>query len=259
MDNFNQKKIIGIIPSRYASSRFPGKPLADIAGKSMIQRVYETAAAVFDNVWVATDDQRIYDAVSAFGGNAVMTSEEHPSGTDRCSEAVKKVSESTGETFDVVVNIQGDEPFIKPSQLTKIAALFDDEDTQIGTLVQPITKSEDIFNPNIPKVVLAENGDAIYFSRSPIPYVRNVEEEKWMNHHTFFGHIGLYAYRTEVLHVLTQLKEGRLEKMESLEQLRWLEHSYRIRTDETNYDSFGIDTPEDLEKVMTEGIEKYLV
>lgn len=249
---------IGIIPSRYASTRFPGKPLADIGGKPMIQRVYEQASKAMEEVWVATDDQRIFEAVKAFGGNVVMTSENHRSGTDRCAEAVLKVSELKGMNFEVIVNIQGDEPFMQPDQIELIMAGFkDDPKTEIATLIQPILQNGDIFKPDMVKVVLDKNLNAIYFSRSPIPHQFGVDESKWIEKFTFYGHIGLYAYRNDVLQKLATLTESMLEKSESLEQLRWLENGFKIKTQITHYDSFGIDTPADLQQVIADGIEKY--
>jgi len=249
---------IGIIPSRYGSTRFPGKALIDIEGKSMIQRVYEQALKAMKEVWVATDDNRILEAVQKFGGKAVMTSKSHSSGTDRCAEAVLKVSELTGDKFDVVINIQGDEPFMQPDQIDLIISEFKKEpSTEIATLIQPILNNEDIFRPDMVKVVLDNNSNAIYFSRSPIPHLFGVAESKWIDNFTFYGHIGLYAYRNDVLQKLTQLNESELEKVESLEQLRWIENGIHIKTHVTHYDSFGIDTPEDLQKVLAEGIEKY--
>lgn len=249
---------IGIIPSRYASTRFPGKPLADICGKTMIQRVYQQAAKVLEEVWVATDDQRIFEAVSGFGGNVVMTSTEHRSGTDRCAEAVLKASEITGKSYDVVVNIQGDEPFMQPDQIELVMECFKDSPaTEIATLIQPILKNEDIFRSDMVKVVLDNELNAIYFSRSPIPYIVRINELEWLKNFTFYGHIGLYAYSNTVLQKLTKLPEGNLEKVESLEQLRWIENGFRIKTRVTDSDSFGIDTPEDLQQALEGGIEKY--
>lgn len=249
---------ITIIPSRYGSSRFPGKPLADIGGKPMIRRVYEQARKAMKDVWVATDDERIAEAVKAFGGNVVMTSADHQSGTDRCAEAVRKASELTGKTYDVVVNVQGDEPFIQPDQIELIMDCFaQDPFSEIATLIQPILKNEDIFLPDMVKVVLDKNSNAVYFSRSPIPYRVGVEPSKWMENFTYYGHIGLYAYRTDVLERLSGLPKSSLEMAESLEQLRWLENGFKIKTSITHYDSFGIDTPEDLRKVLEEGIQKY--
>lgn len=243
-------RFIGIIPARYASTRFPGKPLADIKGKPMIQRVYEQASKVLPVVYVATDDERIFSAVKAFRGNVVMTSAEHKSGTDRCAEAVRKAEAERDELYDVVVNIQGDEPFIAPDMLLKVMSCFNDAKTDIATLVKAFGADEDVFNPNSPKVVLDTNSFALYFSRSPIPYLRGVDEVDWKSNHTFLKHIGLYAYRTKILHQLTQLELGTLEQAESLEQLRWLENGYRIKVERTEHQSFGIDTPEDLELAL---------
>lgn len=249
---------IGIIPSRYESTRFPGKPLADIAGKPMIQRVYEQALKAMDDVWVATDDQRILEVVQGFGGNVVMTSNTHRSGTDRCAEAILKVSELTGKNYDVVVNIQGDEPFMQPDQIELIISEFkEDPSTEIATLIQPILRNEEIFKPDMVKVVLDHQKNAIYFSRSPIPHQFGVDQSKWIENFTFYGHIGLYAYRNDILQKLSRLTESQLEKSESLEQLRWLENGFHIKTQVTHYDSFGIDTLADLQQVLADGIDKY--
>jgi 3-deoxy-manno-octulosonate cytidylyltransferase (CMP-KDO synthetase) len=221
-------KFLGIIPARYASTRFPAKPLALLGGKTVIQRVYEQVTGVLDDAYVATDDERIEAAVKAFGGKVVMTSVHHKSGTDRCYEACTKV----GEGFDVVVNIQGDEPFIQPSQLETVKACFDDPSTQIATLVKPFTADngfEALENVNSPKVVLNKNMNALYFSRSIIPYQRNAEKREWLKNHTYYKHIGLYAYRVEVLKEITSLPQSSLELAESLEQLRWLENGYTIK------------------------------
>jgi len=247
-------KFIGIIPARYASTRFPGKPLADIKGKTMVQRVYEQASKVLPVVYVATDDERIYNAVKSFGGNAVMTSAEHSSGTDRCSEAVKKAEQEREEVYDVVVNIQGDEPFIAPEMLLKVMSCFNDAKTDIATLVKPFAADEDIFNPNSPKVVVGATNFALYFSRSAIPYLRGVDQQEWQQKHTFLKHIGLYGYRTKVLHQLTQLPQGNMEVAESLEQLRWLENGYSIKVERTEHQSIGIDTPEDLAKALEQNL-----
>lgn len=238
-------KFIGIIPARYASTRFPGKPLAMLGGKTVIQRVYEQVANLLDDAYVATDDERIEQAVKAFGGKVVMTSAHHQSGTDRCYEACCKI----GGDFDVVVNIQGDEPFIQPAQIQALKSCFDDADTSIATLVKPFT-SDDTFaaleNRNSPKVVLNARGKALYFSRSIVPYQRNAEKQEWLRHHTYYKHIGLYAYRTDVLREITALKPSLLEQAESLEQLRWLESGYTIKVGITTLETIGIDTPEDL-------------
>lgn len=240
-------KFLALIPARYASTRFPGKPLADLMGKPMIQHVYEKAHAVFDACYVATDDVRIEQAVVAFGGKVVMTSEKHPSGTDRCREAWENVCRETGEQFDVVVNIQGDEPFVSREQLELIQHCFADSRTDIATLVKPFGANEDIFNPNSPKVAVSAQDYALYFSRSVIPYQRGVEAAQWQTSFKYLKHIGMYAYRTEVLREITDLPRGVLEQCESLEQLRWLENGYRIKVAEINAESLAIDTPADLE------------
>ncbi len=238
--------IIGIIPSRYNSTRFPGKPLVDIGGKSMIQRVYEQALKVksFSKIIVATDDVRIEENVKGFGGDVMMTSMEHQSGTDRCGEVVRKLKEN----YDVVVNIQGDEPFIQPEQLEKLITAFSDENTQIATLAIKLKNSDDIFNPNIVKVVFSVSGNALYFSRNPIPYNRNEEKENWINTTSYFKHLGIYAYRSDILRKINIIPPSALEKSESLEQLRWLENDLAIKIVETDIDTIGIDTPEDLAK-----------
>lgn len=241
---------VGIIPARYASSRFPGKPLIDIAGKTMIQRVYERTASVIADVVVATDDNRIFKEVKKFGGNAVMTLESHRSGTDRCAEALDLFSNTTGKKFEVVINIQGDEPFIRPEQIEQLKNCFNDPITQIATLIKPITDNQVVFDPNRPKVVIDSKGFAMYFSRSPIPYLRDSSNSEWTRSHRFFQHIGMYAYRSEVINKLTRLQQGNLEKAESLEQLRWLENGYKIKTAITEAETYGIDTPEDLEKLL---------
>jgi 3-deoxy-manno-octulosonate cytidylyltransferase (CMP-KDO synthetase) len=238
----------GIIPARYASSRFPGKPLALIGNKSMIQRVYEQAAKSIDPVFVATDDNRIYDTVLKFGGKAVMTSPEHQSGTDRCAEAAELIAVETGSKIDVVINIQGDEPFIKPEQIDLVKDCFRNEDVEIATLIRKADPGEDIFNPNQPKVILNTFGDAIYFSRAAIPFIREAEKSEWTRKHVYYKHIGLYAYRTDILKRITRLTQSPLEISECLEQNRWLENGFRIRTALTVWESIGIDTPEDLER-----------
>ncbi|MBR5138086.1 MAG: 3-deoxy-manno-octulosonate cytidylyltransferase [Alistipes sp.] len=240
-------KFIVVIPARYASTRFPGKPLALLGGKPVIQRVYEQVAGVVESVVVATDDERIYSAVEAFGGRVVMTSANHKSGTDRCWEAYLK----QGEEYDVVINVQGDEPFIAHSQLRAIMACFEDETTDIATLVKPFAKEDGIEaleNPNSPKVVLDKQSRAIYFSRSVIPYLRGVERRQWLEKHTYYKHIGMYAFRTNVLQQVTSLEQSPLELAESLEQLRWLENGYKIGVGISNVETVGIDTPEDLQR-----------
>ena len=240
-------KFLGIIPARYASTRFPGKPLARLGGRTVIERVYRQVDGQFDHTVVATDDDRIRQAVEAFGGRVVMTSDRHRSGTDRCQEAAQKV----GGDFDVVVNVQGDEPFIQPSQLLAIRHCFDDPQTRIATLVKPFTPAdglEALLNPNSPKVVVDEAMNALYFSRSVIPYLRGVPREEWLASHTFYKHIGLYAYRREVLAQITALPQSILEKAESLEQLRWLQAGYAIKVGITHVETIGIDTPQDLQR-----------
>ena len=243
-------KILGIIPARYASTRFPGKPLTIINGKSMIQRVYEQAlkAEMLNDVMVATDDDRIYDAVLSFGGKVVMTSSEHKSGTDRCAEVVKTINDK----YEAVVNIQGDEPFINPEQINQIASLISQKDSQMASLCKPIKDADELFDNNVVKVVFDIKGNALYFSRHTIPFMRNVENEarSWMNSHTFYKHIGIYAYKTDVLEQISQLTQSELEMSESLEQLRWLENSYRIIMGITEYESYSIDTPRDVEKCL---------
>lgn len=239
---------LAIIPARFASTRFPGKPLAILGGKTVIERVYTQVKGTFERAVVATDDERIEEAVKNFGGEVVMTSPNHKSGTDRCYEALRRVGE---EDYDVVVNIQGDEPFIQASQLETVKACFDDPVTDIATLVKPFTPEDGIDavrNPNSPKVVLNQNMEAMYFSRSVIPYLRNKDQENWLNYHTFYKHIGLYAYKTRVLKQITSLPQSPLELAESLEQLRWLENGYTIKVGLTNVETIGIDTPADLER-----------
>ena len=243
-------KFIGIIPARYASTRFPAKPLAILGGKTVIQRVYEQVAGVLDEAYVATDDVRIEAAVQAFGGKVVMTSTEHRSGTDRCREALDRIEASTGKRFDAVVNIQGDEPFVAEEQLRLITGCFDDPATEIATLVKAFDAHEDIFNPNSPKVVLSTDGYALYFSRSAIPYLRGTERDRWQRSHKFLKHIGLYAYKSSVLRRIAELPQGTLEKLESLEQLRWLENGFRIKAAETHSESLAIDTPDDLKAAV---------
>ena len=233
-----------IIPARYASTRFPGKPLALLGNKPVIQHVYEQATSVLSEVWVATDDDRIREAVEKFGGRAVMTRADHKSGTDRIEEAAEK----TGTQADVVINIQGDEPFVQPSQIKTLMQLFDNADTQIGTLGKHFENIEAVNNPNSPKIVTDKQGFALYFSRSVIPYIRGAQDNEWLSHFPFLKHLGLYAYRREVLHEITQLPQSSLEIAESLEQLRWLENGYRIRVGLTDVETVGIDTPEDLQR-----------
>ncbi len=242
--------IIAIIPARFASTRFPGKPLAMLAGKPVIEHVYEQVGQVLSEVWVATDNSRIYDAVIAFGGKAVMTRADHKSGTDRIEEAAEKINSKA----DVIVNVQGDEPFIQPSQIETLCGLFDNPTTQIATLGKPFDSMDAVRNPNSPKIVTDNNGFALYFSRSVIPFVRGKEPDTWLMQFPFLKHLGIYAYRREVLREVTSLPMSTLEKAESLEQLRWLQNGYRIRVGITNVETVGIDTPEDLKRA-----EKFLI
>ncbi len=240
-------KIAGIIPARYASTRFPGKPLADIGGQSLIERVYRQVrqTTCIQEVVVATDDERILRHVLDFGGQAVMTRSDHASGTDRCAEVAEALS-----GFDIVVNIQGDEPFIRPEQIeAALEPLLHSSDAGIATLAKKMDRREDVFNPNVVKVVFNERGRALYFSRSPIPYLRGIPEAEWPGDIDFYKHIGLYAFRREVLSELTHLPMSAHERAESLEQLRWIEHGYTIHAAVTTLESVSIDTPEDLAKV----------
>ncbi len=240
-------RFIGIIPARYASTRFPGKPLALLGGKPVIQHVYDRVNGLLDDTVVATDDERIYNAVTDFGGKAIMTGTHHRSGTDRCYEAYV----NNGAEYDVVVNIQGDEPFVTAQQIEALKGCFNDSTTQIATLVKPFTAAdgtERLLNPNSPKVVVDRNMNALYFSRSVIPFVRNAEQSSWTEKHTFYKHLGLYAYRTGTLAEITRLPQGNLERAESLEQLRWLENGYSIKVGISDTETIGIDTPEDLRR-----------
>jgi len=240
-------KFLGIIPARFASSRFPGKPLVDIEGQTMIQRVYEQVkkSKKITKVIVATDDQRIASEVRSFGGNVVMTSETHQSGTDRCAEVI-----SHNREYDVVINIQGDEPFINPEQIDLLAACFENPQTKIATLVKEIETSEELFNLNIPKVVRNVCGEAIYFSRQTIPFLRGVNQEQWLEKQKFYKHIGIYAYQADTLRALTRLPVSRLEEAEALEQLRWIENGYAIQTAVTTHETVAVDTKEDLDKIL---------
>ena len=237
-------KFIAIIPARYASTRFPGKPLAVLGGKTVIQRVYEQASSVLEEAYVATDDERIFNAVESFGGRAVMTRADHKSGTDRIEEAAEKI----GTDADAIINIQGDEPFIQKSQIETLMQLFEHTETQIGTLGKRFETIDAALNPNSPKIVTDLQGFALYFSRSIIPFVRGQEQATWLEKYPFLKHLGLYAYRREVLREVTKLPQSPLEIAESLEQLRWLENGYRIRVGLTDVETVGIDTPEDLQR-----------
>jgi 3-deoxy-manno-octulosonate cytidylyltransferase (CMP-KDO synthetase) len=239
-------KSIGIIPARYASTRFPAKPLVDIAGKTMIQRVYEQAKKCnLDHVVVATDDERIASVVRDFGGEVVMTDTKHQSGTDRCAEVALALPD-----YEIVINIQGDEPFIDPEQIALVKSCFTDQTIQLATLIKEINTDEELFNHNTPKVVINTNYQAIYFSRHPIPYIRNAaKQEDWASTHQFYKHIGIYGYTRATLLEITKLKPSSLELAESLEQLRWLENGYQIQTKVTGLETIAIDTPEDLQKI----------
>jgi 3-deoxy-manno-octulosonate cytidylyltransferase (CMP-KDO synthetase) len=237
-------KIIGIIPSRYASTRFPGKPLIDIKGKTMIQRVYEQTSkcTLLTEIYVATDDDRIYKHVKDFGGNVIMTSPSHSSGTERCFEVAANIN---SENEDIIINIQGDEPYINPEQIEKLISCFDELSVEIATLIKRIILTEELLNPNVVKVVKSFMNDAIYFSRSPIPFVRGKEKEEWITETNFYKHIGIYGYKYSTLERIVNLSTGELEKAESLEQLRWLESGFKIKTKETDFENIAIDTPED--------------
>ncbi|MCB0756032.1 MAG: 3-deoxy-manno-octulosonate cytidylyltransferase [Flavobacteriales bacterium] len=239
--------IVGIIPSRYASTRFPAKPLVGIEGKTMIQRVYEQASKAhkLSRVIVATDDQRIFDHVKEFGGDVMMTSPEHQTGTDRCAEVLAQLT-----NVDVVINIQGDEPFIDPEQIDQVAELFERAETQIGSLVKEIEDEEDLFSDTVVKVVRSKTDQAIYFSRAAIPFIKGVEKKEWMKSATYYKHIGIYGYRATVLESISKLPQTNLEKSESLEQLRWLENGYTIQLAETEHESNSVDTPEDLDRLL---------
>lgn len=238
--------ILGVIPARYASTRFPGKPLVNIGGKSMVQRVYQQAQQCPElaHVVVATDDERIFKHVQDFGGQVVLTSPNHPSGTDRVFEALQQQDQA----YDYVVNIQGDEPFIQPEQITLLACLLEDS-VQLATLVKEVHHDTELFNPNVVKVVMSRKGQALYFSRAAIPFQRGIEQAQWLQHHTYYKHIGLYGYSAQALEEITRLPPSGLETAESLEQLRWLENGYRIYATVTPYETHGIDTPQDLERI----------
>lgn len=242
-------KILGVIPARFASTRFPGKPLIDLAGKTMIQRVYEQAklASSLTEVVVATDDQRIFDVVELFGGKAIFTSDKHQSGTDRCAEVAEKMSD-----FEAVINIQGDEPLINPIQIDLVASCFSNDQTLLATLVKIIKSEEELFNFNTPKVILNKNLEAIYFSRQVVPYLNNIDTKNYLQHHIFYKHVGIYGYKIETLKQIAKLPIGNLEKAEMLEQLRWIENGYKIKVVITEHETLAIDSPNDVEKVLKE-------
>jgi 3-deoxy-manno-octulosonate cytidylyltransferase (CMP-KDO synthetase) len=243
-------KITGIIPARYASSRFPGKALTLIKGKPMIEWVYIQAlkANSLNEVYIATDDSRIVKVVEEFGGKVLLTSTHHRSGTERCNEVARKLQEQ-GIEMDAVINIQGDEPLINPQQIDILASLFSNDKIQIATLIKKITNKEELFDPNVVKAIVGSGGKAMYFSRQAIPFLRDVENNQWLENHEFYKHIGIYGYKVKVLNEIVNLTESQLEKAESLEQLRWLENGFDIFAKETEFESFGIDTPEDLLKL----------
>ncbi|NQU64972.1 MAG: 3-deoxy-manno-octulosonate cytidylyltransferase [SAR324 cluster bacterium] len=243
-----QTRILGVIPSRYASTRFPGKALADIAGKTLIHRVYERVVQTqcLTDVIVATDDERIFNHVLTFGGKALMTSTKHQTGTDRCFETLSK-SETA---FDYVINIQGDEPFIRPEQIEQIAACCQEEQTEVATLVSKIEDPAVLFDRNSVRVVINSRNEALYFSRSTIPFLRGKPKEQWISEHTYYQHIGMYGYRRDVLKQISTLIPSSLEKAESLEQLRWLEAGIRIKVGMAAQSTIGIDTPEDLKYAL---------
>ncbi len=245
-------QILGIIPARYGSTRFPGKPLVKIGDKTMIKRVYEQAKKAFDHVLVATDDERIYNEIASFNGNVVYTSMHHTSGTDRCAEALKIYSEKIGKVFDVVVNIQGDEPFIKPEQLKTLASAFENNGIDIATLIKITNNADEIFSENTAKVLLNTSNNAIYFSRTPIPFLRGIEKSAWAGSFSFYKHIGVYAYKAEVLLQITRLPESTLELAEKLEQNRWIENGYTIKTVLTEFDGIAVDTADDLQRIISQ-------
>lgn len=238
--------ILGIIPARYKSSRFPGKPLVDIKGETMVQRVYNQAckAKSLSKVIVATDDERIFNHVNSFGGNVIMTSSEHKNGTERCAEVAENEKNS-----DFVINIQGDEPFINPKQIDQLADFISRTEFDIATLCKKIDSNEILFNPNVVKVVFQQQR-ALYFSRSVIPYCRQDDKLKWILHHDYYKHIGMYAYKSSCLSGIASLQPTPLEKSESLEQLRWLESGFSIGITPTKLESISIDTPQDLDRAL---------
>jgi 3-deoxy-manno-octulosonate cytidylyltransferase (CMP-KDO synthetase) len=250
MKTVTEPHFTGIIPARFASTRFPGKPLAMIGERQMIRMVYEQASKALQSVYVATDDKRIVEAVEKFGGKAIMTSPEHRSGTDRCAEAALIIEKVTGAEPGIIINIQGDEPFILPEQISLVASCFNDPSVEIATLISEIKESSDLFSVNETKVAVSLSMDALYFSRSPIPFIRGTEKEDWLTKHTFYKHLGVYAYRKDTMLKLTSLTPGPLEMAESLEQNRWLENGFRIRTAVTSWEGIGIDVPEDLDKAI---------
>jgi len=247
--SISNDRTIAIIPARWASSRFPGKPLADIRGKQMVVRTMEQASQACDAVYVATDDQRIFDAVKNAGGKAVMTSVDLRNGTERIAQALSIIEKDEGH-FDYCINVQGDEPFIKPEQVAELRNAIIESGSDIATLVKPIKTEAELFDPNKPKVAIGTKQQALYFSRSTVPYVRGAEKDEWLAKGKFYKHIGIYAFKSSVLKEIVELPEGNLEQLEMLEQLRWLENGYSIRTSVTEFESLSVDTPEDLEALL---------
>jgi 3-deoxy-manno-octulosonate cytidylyltransferase (CMP-KDO synthetase) len=241
-------RFIAIIPARYASTRFPGKALAQIEGKPMVQHVYERCREVLEHVYVATDDERIANAVKGFGGRFVMTSPDHPSGTDRCAEAARVLQQTVG--FEFVLNVQGDEPYLNPEQLSLLMECFKDQKAEVATLVTPITHHEVLFDPNKVKAVMRSDAAALYFSRQPIPFQRDVLPDDWLKQHAYFLHLGLYGFKKEVLERIVQCSPSKLEQAEKLEQLRWLENGFTIKIAVSDHSSIGVDTPEDLQLLL---------
>lgn len=243
-------KILGIVPARFGSTRFPGKPLADINGKSMIQRVYEQCiqANRLSKLVIATDDEKIFNHVREFRGHAIITSPQHQSGTDRCAEVIEKIGP---DNWDVVINIQGDEPFIHPEQIDLLCSAFEEQETKLATIVKKITSVDELFNHNNVKVILNKRNEVVYFSRTPIPYNRNFPEQEWLKYSVYYKHIGIYGYNTQTLLEISKLAKTNLEVTESLEQLRWIENGYTIRAEITSLDSIAIDTPDDLLKIKS--------
>jgi 3-deoxy-manno-octulosonate cytidylyltransferase (CMP-KDO synthetase) len=259
MQTSNRINFLGIIPARYQSTRFPGKPLVKIDGKTMIQRVWENATLAMGQVVVATDNEKIKTEVENFGGKVIMTSPEHPSGTDRCAEAVDLFEEATNQSIDVVLNIQGDEPFLDPEQIKELMAAYEDPATKIATLIKKLNENDDIFDPNEPKVVIDKNNFALYFSRSPVPYLRNIDKNEWIRHTDYYKHIGMYAFKRDTLKFIAGLNKTSLESAESLEQLRWLENGLQIKCLETKIDSLSVDSVEDLKRMKAVGLLKKYV
>lgn len=241
--------VLGIIPARFGSTRLEGKPLKDIGGKTMIQRVYEQSSKALDHVYVATDDKRIEEEVLRFGGKVVLTSENHTTGTNRCLEAFDLIQKNHEIPFDVIINIQGDEPLLDPKQITQLAACYEDKETSMATLIMPITKGTELISESDVYVVITSQQKALYFSREVIPHVRGIKRKHWTDHHTYYKHIGMYGFTPEAIHKFASLQPTNLEKAESLEQNRWLEHGYEIKVAITDHDSISVDTPADLEKV----------